>query len=134
MRVRQTASTVEQLAQQIGVGRGLLDQHQPLCCLPQEQAHALRQAARVALADRDFPDALLWSRDLFAQFQYNRTFDHLTSSQQLAVAQIVSTIGNAVLVYLTGDAEPLNDWTRAQAQIGATQSDWFETHTAGRVQ
>jgi hypothetical protein len=82
---------------------------------------------------RTWADAELWCRDSFAQATYRRTFNVLTPEQQQIVLVIVQRVVTDCQFYLMGFPEPMNDYTRAQVQPGATTARpltaWFDTFT-----
>jgi O-phosphoseryl-tRNA(Cys) synthetase len=87
---------------------------------------------------RTWADAELWCRDAFAQASYRRTFNALTLEQQNVVLQIVQRVVTDAQFYLAGIPEPMNEYTRAQVQPGATATQiddqtslapWFDTFT-----
>jgi hypothetical protein len=126
MRAHVGGSTLEPLAKAIAVARGLLRDDQPFCTLPIDAQRELREASRMAHAGRPWTDAAQFCRDYYPQTdpQYRKAFNALTPAQQNVVMQRVATIVNGIRLSLSGAAEPLNAYTRAQVQPGATTSDW----------
>lgn len=133
MKAPLSASEVEQAAQRVAVALDLLTLDAPLCSLADDQARTLRFLVRMALSDRTWNDAVLWCREYHAQQHYGKSFDHLTADQQNHAAQVVHRITSGAELYLEGFTEPLNGWTRRQAQLGAQRSDWLRGLPGGKA-
>lgn len=117
-----SATEVETFAVTIGTARGVLQPGKRLCSLAQADAEELRDAARTAFYGRSWRDAEYWARDAYALMQYGKYYNSCTAEQQNAALQRVKTIVSATRSYVTGDVQPLSDWTREQVQPGARPS------------
>jgi len=117
--LRLSAADIEQAAQRVAVALGLLSLDAPLASLSINQAHSLRGAVRIALAERTWLDTALWCREQFASRVYGRSFNTLPTEVQTVIIMAVDPVVLDAEVYVTGAAEVLVPWTRAASTLGA---------------
>ncbi len=87
--------------------------------LSDEDRFHWKAVALLALKQRTWADAELFARDYYSEQKHGHTFNRISTEQQLQVYADVNHIIQALFLYLSGMAEPMNEWRMQQTTVGA---------------